>query len=143
MKMRVLLLPLCAMLLASCNDSSSSTPTATSSRNDSSSSTPTASDSTPARIEAGLVGSWAKPNATFATDTLIFTDSKYRTPYLSGNGSLFSATGGVAKGGPGMAIVGKYLLDKDTLYFDAILGSAPSNMAVTKTAYNRYLRVGN
>jgi hypothetical protein len=129
MKMRVLLLPLCAMLLASCNDSSSSSPTA--------------AGSTSTRIEAGLVGSWAKPNATFATDTLIFTDAKFRTPYLSGNGSLFSATGGVAKGGPGMAIVGKYLLDKDTLYFDGILGSAPSNMAVTKSSTNRYLRVGN
>lgn len=42
-----------------------------------------------------------------------------------------------------MAVVGKYLLDKDTLYFDGILGPAPSDMSVARNTYNRYLRVGN
>jgi len=121
----LLLLPLAILWLAACNDSDSSSPTSSS-----------------PRIEAGLVGTWAKPSSTFATDTLIFAETKFRTPSLSGNGSLFSATGGIVKGGPSMAVVGEYLLDKDTLYYDGLIGSmAPDG--VNRTEYNRYLRVGN
>ena len=55
---------------------------------------------------------------------------------------IFSATGGIVKGGPSMAVVGEYLLDKDTLYYDGLIGSmAPDG--VNRTEYNRYLRVGN
>ncbi len=91
------------------------------------------------RIETGLVGNWAKPSARFLSDTLIFTETKFRTPFLSGTGSLFSAKAGLVKGGPDMKTVGEYQLSGDSLWFDGLLGSEPNG--IVRGESNLYLRV--
>lgn len=101
--------------------------------------TPNCCNDASSRIETGLVGNWAKTAARFSTDTLIFTEAKFRTPFLSGTGSLFSAKDGLVKGGPDMATVGEYQRSGDSLWFDGLLGSAPDGIVRGET--NLYLRV--
>jgi len=98
-----------------------------------------------ARIDPAIAGTWAKANATFATDTLIFTDAKYRTPYGSGNGSAFDAASGVAHCGPALELCGEYQLvtggPKDTLYFKGLLGVTVPDASVPRLSSYAYFRV--
>jgi hypothetical protein len=91
------------------------------------------------RIEAGLAGTWVENPPRFSRpDTLVFSESKIRTPFFSGTGTLFSAKDGLVKGGPDGVAYGEYLRFGDTLYFDALLGDAPNG--VDTAAAGRYLR---
>jgi len=91
------------------------------------------------RIEAALVGTWVEnPVKFFTADTLIFSDTRYRTPYLSGTGSLFTAKSGIVSGGPDNKTVGEYLRSDDTLWFDGLLGASPDG--VSKTTSRRYVK---
>lgn len=103
-------------ILSGCDDGSSST-----------TSGPTNSGN--GRIEAALVGTWVENPWRYSTpDTLIFTATRYRTQYLSGVGTQFTAKDGLVKGGPDNTTVGEYLRVDDTLYFDGLLGQAPNGV---------------
>jgi len=92
------------------------------------------------RIEAALVGTWLEnPKKFFNPETLIFSDARFKTPYLSGTGSLFTAKSGIVSGGPDSKIVGEYLRSDDTLWFDGLLGSSPDG--VSKTTSRRYVKL--
>jgi hypothetical protein len=91
------------------------------------------------RIEAGLLGTWVRNPAPSMPDTLIFSETLYRTPYLSGVGTQFSAKDGLVKGGPDNRTVGEYIRVGDTLYFDGLLGAEPDGVD-TSTA-RRYLKL--
>lgn len=91
------------------------------------------------RIEAGLIGTWVENPAKYSTaDTLIFSDTKYRTPYLSGVGTMFTAKSGIVSGGPSNTVYGEYLRSDDTLWFDGLLGESANG--VDKTKARRYLK---
>jgi len=131
LKIRILLASLFAALLLAACEGGSTSPSSGSSR-----------------IDPAIAGTWAKANATsssFATDTLILTDTKYRTPTASGVGSYFDAISGLSHSGPDMSLSGEYQLvtggPKDTLYFKPLLGVTVPDASVPHNLNYAYFRV--
>lgn len=120
MKLSSVLCASCAaLLLQACDDSTGS--------------------SSSSRIDPAIAGTWARIGGTRFSDTLIFLDARYQTPYGSGTGTHFSASGGVAKCGYPLEVCGEYKRSNDTLYFEALLGQAPDGVVPSIT--NAYLWV--
>lgn len=120
MRRAILVCALSFLAFAACDDDSSTAPEGS-------------------RIDPALVGSWAKPNASMFRDTLVFTEAKYQTPYCSGVGQSFWAQGGIVRHSPNKDVCGEYLIAKDTLYYEALLGEAPNG--VDKAKAGVYFRI--
>lgn len=97
----------------------------------------TAPQSTSARIDAGLVGTWIDNSSTFP-DTIIFAENKIKVPFFSAVGTQFSAKNGLVHGGPDNRLFGEYLLSGDTLYYDDLLLEAADG--VNKSTASIYLK---
>lgn len=91
------------------------------------------------RIDPALIGSWAKQGASMFSDTLVFTEAKYQVPYCSGVGQSFWAQDGIVSHSSNKDVCGEYLIAKDTLYYESLLGETPDG--VDKSTAGVYFRI--
>ncbi|HQF56689.1 MAG TPA: hypothetical protein PK208_16335 [Fibrobacteria bacterium] len=94
-------------------------------------------------LDSDLAGVWVKPTASSTSDTLIFDNAKFRTPYTSGIPPLLDASNGKIHCGSDMELCGEYRIVKssmqDTLFFKGVR-AIDSDSLVKDPVSTAYLR---